>query len=244
MAEKLYPLQSVELKGANVNAKAYDYGQALECKYKGWNSGSSIAYGVTMGMMGSLIVGFGASLFVSAPGAATGVIVAFGVLLAGAVSAFHSVWRGRGIKRLRRDPEAKYLYRLKQAVDAYNKQAAAYNQYLPVGQENMNIITESVLCRFQEALRPVGENLQKQISGAPDTEEIPHLSMKEIDQTRLELERCGSEAQLALPASSPEPLAPPPVPRLIPQSSESEAEELSDYMRALAELDAEFPVND
>lgn len=212
MSHTLYPLQLVKFE--DVDGKALGYYQAMKRKYKGDSAGDSIALGLCGGLIG--LVTFAMIFAVVGVGSRMLIIFPFIASTAGSIF-FLERQRRKGIKRILQDPEAKYMYILKQAVDAYNEQAAAFNKCLSmVGSE---LLEE--LRGFRGWMEAQGEELQKRIGLNPKNR-LPELNTKCFRRSMQELRE--AEGQLAL--SSPERSA-------LPQSTE--------YQEALAELEAEFP---
>lgn len=219
MANSLDLLQLVKFE--DVDGKASGYDQALSRRYKDYSFEENISLGV--------ILAFGSGVFI-----ASAISVALSIVGSAAIGAtyifFKEKGRRKGVGRFLQDPEAKYLYRLEQAADAYNEDASIFNKRLLAVEAIGSEADLEKLKGFRDALDKERKDLQKRIN-LRSREALPAINMFKVWQAMRDLREAESQLALPAPASSERPIP--------PQLTESK-----EYQQALAELDAEFPLSE
>jgi len=227
VAEKLYPLQLVEF--LDKDRKADDYSDALQGIYKGCAPGDEWQICCFGGGMFSVLL----SAVLLAVGVASPFLAVASIC--GGAAVFSALMIGRtckrGVRKVLDDPEARYYHLLRQAAEAYNKQAGIFNRRLLAGEENMDSDERQRMASNRYYMEFRHEFLQKRMIPEP-ADRLPKVDLSQVTDRVWEVREAEGHLALLAPrnlgevGSSPERLA-------LPESTE--------YREALAELEAEFP---
>lgn len=235
--QQLQPLWPVDFAEPFVKTedirKASNYGNALEGSYQGGRV-ESVSSSILMMALCSLISSL---IFCLGLGVPFLLMFAFcGPCSFVTSMVFLETFRKRGSRRVLADPEARYFYRLKQAVESYNAEVVCFNKHLTALEVGAGQLSAEKLAQFRDTLEDEYKSLKKRIIVGLG-ESVPPIDLPNLWRRMRELRE--AEGQLALPAS--ERLALPAASSLAPQPEPAAPSEPSEYMKALAELNAEFP---